>query len=214
MVSWMCSVRNGNSQEGIQWTEPARAGIKDPAWQVSAIACSVQWQLEGTGGLHVEAQPAGGESCLFVIQDHILLCIYGNNCICLMIRKTLMNCMFWRHSQASVLDWPHCSYQPAYINAMSETCKHTPRACIACVIYAGTQQHAGQVARRDYCACFRSLVMLQMRPSVQELLCMPYVSQYVHKYAEHIMQLPDHIGHARAPSLNLDQLPIIKQIYR
>ena len=58
----------------------------------------------------------------------------------------------------------------------------------------------------------RLLVILQMRPSVQELLCMPYVSQYVHKYAEHIMQLPDHIGHARAPSLNLDQLPIIKQI--
>ena len=56
--------------------------------------------------------------------------------------------------------------------------------------------------------------MLQMRPSVQELLCMPYVSQYVHKYAEHIMQLPDHINHARAPSLNLDQLPIIKEIHR
>jgi len=53
---------------------------------------------------------------------------------------------------------------------------------------------------------------LQMRPSVQELLCMPYVSQYIQKYAEHIMQLPDDTG--RAPSLNLDQLPIIKQIRR
>ncbi|KAL3138835.1 hypothetical protein ABBQ32_005668 [Trebouxia sp. C0010 RCD-2024] len=53
-----------------------------------------------------------------------------------------------------------------------------------------------------------------MRPSVKELLCMPYVSQYVHKYAEHIMQLPDDIGHARHPSLNLDQLPIVKQIHR
>ncbi|KAL0047743.1 hypothetical protein WJX82_010830 [Trebouxia sp. C0006] len=52
----------------------------------------------------------------------------------------------------------------------------------------------------------------QMRPSVQELLCMPYVNQYIHKYAEHIMQLPDDTGHA--PSLNLDQLPIIKQIRR
>ena len=60
----------------------------------------------------------------------------------------------------------------------------------------------------------QSFLDFQMRPSVQELLCMPYVSQYVHKYAEHIMQLPDHIGHARAPSLNLDQLPIIKQIHR
>lgn len=43
---------------------------------------------------------------------------------------------------------------------------------------------------------------------------MPYVSQYVHKYAEHIMNLPDHMGHVRVPSLNLDQLPIIKQIHR
>lgn len=43
---------------------------------------------------------------------------------------------------------------------------------------------------------------------------MPYVSQYVHKYAEHIMKLPDHMGHARVPSLNLDQLPIIKEIHR
>ena len=41
---------------------------------------------------------------------------------------------------------------------------------------------------------------------------MPYVSQYIQKYAEHIMQLPDDTG--RAPSLNLDQLPIIKQIRR
>ncbi len=41
---------------------------------------------------------------------------------------------------------------------------------------------------------------------------MPYVNQYIHKYAEHIMQLPDDTGHA--PSLNLDQLPIIKQIRR
>ena len=53
---------------------------------------------------------------------------------------------------------------------------------------------------------------MQMRPSVQELLCMPYVSQYVQKYAEHIMKLPDSSGHV--PSLNLDQLPIIKQIHR
>lgn len=54
--------------------------------------------------------------------------------------------------------------------------------------------------------------LLQMRPSVQELLCMPYVSQYVQKYAEHIMQLPDITGDV--PSLNLDQLPIIKHIRR
>lgn len=53
---------------------------------------------------------------------------------------------------------------------------------------------------------------LQMRPSVQELLCMPYVSQYIQKYAEHVMQVPDDTG--RAPSLNLDQLPIINQIRR
>ena len=51
-----------------------------------------------------------------------------------------------------------------------------------------------------------------MRPSVQELLNLPYVSQYIQKYAEHIMQVPDDTG--RAPSLNLDQLPIIKQIRR
>lgn len=66
-------------------------------------------------------------------------------------------------------------------------------------------------------ACLPKLAkkcLLQMRPSVKELLCMPYVSQYVHKYAEHIMQLPDDIGHARHPSLNLDQLPIVKQIHR
>ena len=53
---------------------------------------------------------------------------------------------------------------------------------------------------------------LQMRPSVQELLNLPYVSQYIQKYAEHIMQVPDDTG--RAPSLNLDQLPIVKQIRR
>ena len=41
---------------------------------------------------------------------------------------------------------------------------------------------------------------------------MPYVGQYVQKYAEHIMQLPNSTAHA--PSLDLDQLPIIKQIRR
>ena len=55
---------------------------------------------------------------------------------------------------------------------------------------------------------WRCAFLLQMRPSVQELLCMPYVSQHIQKYAEHIVQAPDDTG------LNLDQLPIIKQIRR
>ena len=53
---------------------------------------------------------------------------------------------------------------------------------------------------------------LQMRPSVQELLCMPYVSQYIAKYAKHIMQLSAQSG--RTPSLDLDKLPVIAQICR
>ena len=48
---------------------------------------------------------------------------------------------------------------------------------------------------------------LQMRPSIQELLCMPYVSQYIAKYAKHIMQLSVSVESGRAPSLDLDKLP-------
>ena len=68
------------------------------------------------------------------------------------------------------------------------------------------------------CACAGLLLeltlcsALQSRPSVQELLCMPYVSQYIQRYAELVMQLPADNDHA--PSLNLDQLPLIKQIRR
>lgn len=53
---------------------------------------------------------------------------------------------------------------------------------------------------------------VQMRPSVQELLCMPYVSQYIAKYAKHIMQLSAESG--CMPSLDLDKLPVIAQICR
>ena len=56
------------------------------------------------------------------------------------------------------------------------------------------------------------ILYLQMRPSVQELLCMPYISQYITKYAKHIMQLSAQSG--RMPSLDLDKLPVIAQICR
>lgn len=67
MVAWMRSIRNGNSKESIQWAQPARTGVEDLACEVPAIACSVQRQLEGPGGLHAEAQTGGALSpCLLV----------------------------------------------------------------------------------------------------------------------------------------------------
>jgi hypothetical protein len=93
------------------------------------------------------------------------------------------------------------------------TCMSVACPCILVLSPVNCNQKVTTVAACHLHTCV-SLTgcALQMRPSVQELLCMPYVSQYIQKYAEHIMQLPDDTG--RAPSLNLDQLPIIKQIRR
>lgn len=63
MVAWVRSVRDGNSQTGIQWAESTGTGAEDPAWEVPTIACSLQRQLEGIGGLHVEAQATSMVSC-------------------------------------------------------------------------------------------------------------------------------------------------------
>lgn len=59
MVAWMRVVRNGNSQESFQWAKFAGAGPEDSSWQVSPLACTLQRQSEGPGGLHVEAQTTG-----------------------------------------------------------------------------------------------------------------------------------------------------------
>lgn len=63
MVAWMRSVRDGYSQKSIQWAESARTGAEDPAWEVPTPASSIQRQLEGIGGLHVEAQATSAVAC-------------------------------------------------------------------------------------------------------------------------------------------------------